>query len=251
MSLHSHHTRIYYILSCLRDDFFADNGILFCGGTMLTLTHGEYRRADDIDFAPNPAQGGYRLLRNLIRSDASVLFKKLPPDITLSEARYNQYGIKFEVQTGDASDLANIPITFEIFLESRLAAPGKPAFYPNIPVPCLNDNDQAVQKLLVNTDQGADTALDNRDVYDLAILATTGQCDMKQAIVTANKTYDVEKSLDYALSRTEDIALRTANFRNLAIEPTFWGRLEDGMDCLRAHRGMMPLPLRIGNDISA
>ncbi|WP_085578968.1 nucleotidyl transferase AbiEii/AbiGii toxin family protein [Thalassospira mesophila] len=248
---HNHHNKIHYVLSFLRDDFFADNAILFCGGTMLALTHGEYRRSDDIDFVPDPQKNGYRTLRNMIGSfgsHAAVLFKSLPDDIALGEARSDQYGIRFGIQIGDTSEPENFPIKFEIFQESRLSSFSPAIFYKNIPVPCLSDLDLTVQKLLANTDRGGDSSLNNRDLYDLAILTDTS-LNLGKAIRIANNAYDVEKALDLSLKRVENSKIRKKNFLDLDIAPKFWHTVEEGINRLRRSRTMEPLTNPLYQDL--
>jgi len=60
-----HHQKVITILKALRSDFFIEISAYFGGGTLLTLSYGEYRWSEDIDFIC-PVGDGYRMLRSEI-----------------------------------------------------------------------------------------------------------------------------------------------------------------------------------------
>ncbi|GAX35637.1 nucleotidyl transferase AbiEii/AbiGii toxin family protein [Nodularia sp. NIES-3585] len=62
------HHKILKVLSQLKANFFLECGAYFGGGTLVSLTHGEYRLSKDIDFLCS-AGTGYRLLRQKIAED--------------------------------------------------------------------------------------------------------------------------------------------------------------------------------------
>lgn len=228
----SHHNRIHRVLSGLDVGFFRENRILFCGGTLVSLTHQEFRHSDDIDLIPDPAFGGYKALRDKVFGDASVLFDSVPDGVRLGEPRCDQYGIRFAVFVDEH------PIKFEIFQEARLDALHPGVEEPDIPVLCLAPEDQMVEKLLANTDRGMDPSVRHRDLYDLSILSLDNS-DPAAAIARANRAYDVERLLDKLLTLLlTDVERRVEDMEALDIDRKYRPRVVDGLEVLAGFRGL-------------
>lgn len=60
-----HHRKVITVSRAIRSDFFVEISAYFGGGTLLTLSYGEYRQSKDIDFIC-PVGNGYRKLRSEI-----------------------------------------------------------------------------------------------------------------------------------------------------------------------------------------
>lgn len=228
----AHHNRIHKVLSGLDIPFFRENRLLFCGGTLVSLMHHEFRHSNDIDLIPDPSFRGYRALRERVSGDASVLFDSVPDGVRLGEPGCDQYGVRF------AAFVDECPIKFAIFQEARLdfLQPGMEV--PELPVLCLAPEDQMVEKLLANTERGMDPSVRHRDLYDLAMLGLDN-INPGAAIERANRAYDVERSLDKLLNLLlTDTQRRVDDMEALEIDREYRPRVVDGLEVLAGFRGL-------------
>jgi Nucleotidyl transferase AbiEii toxin, Type IV TA system len=90
------HQRILKILQSLDAQFLIDCNTLFGSGTLVSLSHGEFRVSKDIDFVcPIGQNSGYRNLRNRVAERGySALFQDFSNLEFPREIRADQYGIQ-------------------------------------------------------------------------------------------------------------------------------------------------------------
>lgn len=231
---HPHHNHIHRVLSSLKSVLFENDEILFGGGTLITLTNGEYRRSDDIDFVVTPRSQTYKDLRRLVREDPAPLFENLPGDFGLSTATCDQYGIRFAILYNE--DNQDKVIKFDIFQDARLdLEPG--VEFEGIPVKCLCGRGQIVQKLFAIADRGHSCGINHRDIYDLAVLVNAGG-DLVEAVEIANQAYDVERALKSVLDAIEDPNTRDADMDELDIANEYRPMIADGIVKTRELAGL-------------
>lgn len=233
---HPHHNQILRVLSSLKNILFSGDEILFGGGTLIALTHNEFRRSDDIDFVATPRSQTYKDLRRLVREDPSPLFENLPSDFELTDATCDQYGIRFAILYEEGGQ--DKSIKFEIFQDARLDLdPG--VEFDGIPVKCLSTKGQIVQKLFAITDRGMGRGINHRDIYDLSVLVSSGE-GLEDAIDHANQAYDVERGLNSVLDAIEDPEVRDADMDELDIAHEFRPEIVDGLVKIREILGLDP-----------
>lgn len=155
-----HHCRILRLLEQMDGRFLTETRCCFGGGTGAALMLDEYRESVDIDFlcASGP---GYRQLRSTVTNRSlGNLFRTLPK--LQREVRADRYGIRTVLEVD------NTPIKFEVVLEARI--PLNCEHIPNLPVPVLDRASQIAEKLLANSDRGADRSTCSRDAIDLIMM---------------------------------------------------------------------------------
>lgn len=157
-----HHQYVHKILANLNSDFFNEIAAYFGGGTLIALTHNEYRCSKDIDFVCT-LDGYGRLRRVILEKGYDAIFKstegiELPKDIVA-----DQYGVRFPVKVDGQL------VLFEIFLESRIEL-GNPVTFDWTNLPCLNLVDCYAEKLLANGDRWSDSSIESRDLIDLSMM---------------------------------------------------------------------------------
>ena len=139
------------------------NGFALGGATRIALAYGELRESRDLDFLASDAVG-YAALRSRVRTEGvSVLFRSTEGFTLPREASVDQYAIRFPVLVNGQT------VKVELVREARiqLGAPVRERFST---VPCLALGDVWTEKLLANSDRGADTSQLHRDVLDLGVL---------------------------------------------------------------------------------
>jgi predicted nucleotidyltransferase component of viral defense system len=230
-----HHNQIATILNAIDSACLRENNILFAGGTLLTLSLGEYRQSDDIYFLVKARSQGLKNIRDLVRHSFKPLFPNAPEYLEFGEARADQYRI-----FGTVTVSGNLPIKIEVFCEARIGQLYPDEGIDGIPVPTLNMRDMAVQKLFANADRYHDRYVHHRDLYDLAVLTERG-IDLPAEINRAEEVYSVEQELREALCAIESPAVRDRDFHALAIKPEAQHRIITGLNKLRAPLGMKPL----------
>lgn len=185
------HQQILYILQSLNVDLLERCHAYFGGGTQLVLELEEYRQSRDIDFLCPFGQGYTQLRRAIFDSGYNALFVnrsglQFPRDI-----QADQYGIRFPVQT------ETLLIRFEIVAEGRITfEPPKQLDW--CPVACLSQTDAIAEKLLANSDRGADTSTFARDLIDLARLRVQAPFPVA-AVTKAESAYPVIAPLQQTL----------------------------------------------------
>ena len=105
-----HHQRIAQVLLSLDGTLLRENHCLFGGGTVIALSHGEYRESVDIDFVVSDLTK-YRNLRQLLTGSAgigAIVRKDVKPLSQVREIRADQYGIRTRLS------VAGEQIKFEI-----------------------------------------------------------------------------------------------------------------------------------------
>lgn len=196
---HPHHQKILLILQSLDPSVFYEVGAHFGGGTLVTLLHNEYRWSRDVDFIC-PVGPGYKRLRELVadgKFKPHFLFRKkdkleFPRDLTA-----NQYGVRFLV-IADGQ-----PIKIEIVAENRIALE-KPETFDWTDLPCLSEVDRVAEKLMANADRWNDTAIESRDLIDLAVMRERRQLPTN-ALDKAEKAYPVISPLKDALYKFQNL----------------------------------------------
>jgi hypothetical protein len=161
---HAEHAAVVRVLEALNGELLAQHGVVFAGGTRLTLAFGEYRVSRDADFLAADRQG-YASLRSEVRQAGGIRRLFVPGhDLELpAEARIDQYGIRFPAIVGGSR------IKVEFVAEGRMALmPGEVG--PIASVPWAQLVDCYAEKLLANSDRWADDAFLSRDLIDLAAL---------------------------------------------------------------------------------
>ncbi|MCF7978748.1 MAG: nucleotidyl transferase AbiEii/AbiGii toxin family protein [Chromatiaceae bacterium] len=186
-----HHRRILQLLEMMDDRFLADAGCCFGGGTCAALLLDEYRESVDIDFlcASGP---GYRQLRSTVTNQSlGALFRTTPQ--LMRDVRADRYGIRTVLE------IDNTPIKFEIVLEARIQLGCERV--PQLPIPVLDRTSQIAEKLLANSDRGADRGTCARDAIDLIMMFHHWGEPRAQAWEIAERAYgplvraDLEKTL--------------------------------------------------------
>ncbi|MCU5788067.1 nucleotidyl transferase AbiEii/AbiGii toxin family protein [Alloalcanivorax marinus] len=228
---HEYHCKILRVLDALDPSIFEKTGSYFGGGTLIALLHDEYRWSKDIDFLC-PVGPGYRDLRKVAAEaghSPTFLFQNVDDLEFPRELRADQYGIRFLVMADGT------PIKFEIVAEARIEL-GKPEKYPWLNTPCLNRVDRYAEKLLANADRWADSAIESRDLIDLAVLRLhEGLCE--EAISKAEEAYPVVDPLAKALQKFQSFpAYRSKCFDALQIQNR--SVIIDGIDLLATDQGM-------------
>lgn len=230
------HNQIAAILEYMDAEFLLQNNVMFAGGTLLALTNDEYRRSDDIDFIALAGSPELKNLRQRLETSIEPLFVDGFDRLRFGALRRSQYGFISAVGIDDGE-----MIKLEIFFEGRVKDLQPAVKCDNIPVPALSPDDLTVQKLLANGDRYYDPAVYHRDLYDLAIIANGGH-DIPKAIERAEELYTVKKELVSALARTEDPAARKLDFERLEIAESAEPAITQGLNLLRSHMGLQPLP---------
>ncbi len=139
--------------------------VQFGGGSRIALAHDEFRVSTDLDFVCSSASG-YADLRRAIRDRGYEALVR-PGTIELPrEPRMDAYGIRFPIVVDGRT------IRLEIIREARivLGAPEHPSWTT---APCVSIADCFAEKLLANSDRGADRDVLARDLIDLAVLRET------------------------------------------------------------------------------
>ncbi|HEY9737360.1 MAG TPA: nucleotidyl transferase AbiEii/AbiGii toxin family protein [Trichocoleus sp.] len=187
-----HHQRILTVLNAINAILLKRCEVYFGGGTLLALTHDEYRLSQDIDFLC-ASQLGYRQLRQAIFEQGhSALFTNTSQLSFPREIQADQYGIRFPVVCEEVS------IKFEVVREGRIefAAPER---FDSLPVACLGRTDSTAEKLLANADRWPDTSVLSRDLIDLAVLRLPGPLP-QAAFAKAEAAYLVVEPLKRAIA---------------------------------------------------
>lgn len=230
-----HHQKIQHILWCLNDDFFKRVGAYFGGGTLLSLRYGEYRWSKDVDFIC-PIGNGYRQLRTAVMDEGyDALFQSQHGIELPREIKADQYGIRFAVV------IDGTVIKFEIVAEARIQLEA-PEFLDWLAIPCLSFIDSCAEKLLANADRWNDTAVESRDLIDLAMLRLQAPIP-EMSYLKAEAAYPVRLSLQKAiLAFQQKSDYRKTCFQSLQVKNL--PLVIDGLDLL-AHDLSLPLTERV------
>lgn len=218
-----HHQKIQHILRSLKPDFFKDVGAYFGGGTLLSLRYGEYRWSKDIDFIC-PVGDGYRQLRTAVMDAGYDAIFQSQQGIELPRAiKADQYGIRFAVV------IDGTVIKFEIVAEARIQLEA-PEFLDWLAIPCLSFVDSCAEKLLANADRWHDTAVESRDLIDLAMLRLQAPIP-EISYFKAEAAYPVRSSLQKAIVAFQQKSdYRKSCFKSLQIKKL--SQVIDGLDLL-------------------
>jgi hypothetical protein len=225
------HQKILRVLRSLNLDFFQTCQLYFGGGTLISLSHKEYRLSKDIDFLCCVGDS-YRLLRQAVAERGYDALFTTRTDIELpGELRTNRYGVRFSVVVD------RVPIKFEIVAEERITL-GKPDYPDWSPVPCLNKTDTFAQKLLANSDRWADSSVQSRDLIDLSMLRLAAPIP-QEAIDKAENAYPVIEPLKRAICNFQaKPEYRERCFQALGIQAP--EQIIDGLDLLATYFNIAP-----------
>jgi hypothetical protein len=186
------HQKILIILQQINADFFLECGAYFGDGTLVSLNNHEYRLSKDIDFICATG-AGYRWLRQKVsESNYNAIFNTQDNLQFPGEIKADQYGIRFPIIAD------KVLIKFEIILEGRIQLE-PPNYPPWSPIPCLNEIDIFAEKLLANADRWPDSAVESRDLIDLAMQRIKSPIP-PTAIAKAEKAYAVIEPLKKAIA---------------------------------------------------
>ena len=161
--VHPCHARALALVEKMNSDFLKESCCYFGGGTRLTMTLGEYRESNDVDFICSDASG-WRALRSTITNTTLGSIFTNPP-VLLREVRADRYSIRTFVQVRGA------PVKLEIIKEGNLSITGETT--KELPVMVVAQVCCVGQKLLANADRGIDPAFGFRDIIDLAFIAAS------------------------------------------------------------------------------
>ncbi len=189
-----HHIRIASILQSLNTELLDQSCCLFGGGTAIVLARGEYRESVDIDFVVSN-KIGYQKLRNiLITGGINSITREGMHLNTTREIRADQYGIRTML------DVGGIEIKFEIILEARIELDPSVDSERICGVSTLTSNDMATTKLLANSDRWSDSAVNSRDLIDLAMIGLSKR-ELQKAIQKAETAYgeSIKRDLEKAI----------------------------------------------------
>ena len=194
------------------------------------LESNEYRESVSVDLlCANPA--GYRQLRQTITQSSlgDICSNKLE---LLREVRADMYGVRtyFEVDS--------TPVKFELIREGRINLTS--TMTKQSPVPVLSATSCFAEKLLANTDRGADKQFLSRDLIDLAFISFHWSDEVFEAgFEQAKEPYGdtVKRELNTALSQFEDKAYKKSCCIDLGIDlgNDDTKTLEKGLRKLRSH----------------
>ncbi len=226
-----HHVQVYAVLQQLNSSIFYDNFTYFGGGTLIALTNQEYRQSNDIDFICSLQSPGYKQLRTQIFDQGyGVLFHQLE-QIKLGRGITDQYGIRLLVE------INSIPIKLEIIAEARFTT-GKPRQLPWLSLPCLNQEDLLVSKLLANADRFMDRSILSRDLIDLTILRLSSPIPAT-SLKTAEAAYEVIRPLKTAIAQFQNQpGYREKCWQNLNINVDYIPKIIDGLDLFATDFGL-------------
>lgn len=214
-----HHQRIAKLLACLNEDFLAQSGCFFGGGTAIALSLNEYRESVDVDFLCS-SMDGYRELRDTINSASLGSILKAPVELA-REVRADRYGIRtFALVDG-------VPIKFEIVSEGRIEVSG--SMDSVFGVPTLSHEDMYAEKLLANADRCADRSVLSRDAIDLAMLIDHWGVIPDEAWAKTRRAYG--RSIDSAYARAIELVSEpdylTTCLKKMQMEPALVERIPE------------------------
>lgn len=230
------YARLEPILAAVDGGVIEAHGFALGGATRIALAHGEVRISLDLDFLGSNA-AGFAALRGLVRDRgvASILRPGMTLDVP-REPSIDQYGVRFPVRIG--TDVVKVEIVREARVE--LQPPVRETFCA---LPLLSIEDCIVEKILANSDRGADATQFDRDILDLSILREAHGPISDRAWARAAMAYgeharaDVVKSLQRVLRDTDR---RERDFRALRVD-----------DADRVMQGLMLLAGDLGASGSA
>jgi hypothetical protein len=157
------YARLEAVLRAFDPVVLEEHGFALGGATRIALAHGEVRVSHDLDFlGSDPA--GFAALRARVKQHGPRALARAGAALDVPrEPTIDQYGIRFPVRLGEGV------LKVELVREARvvLEPPVREAFCD---LPLLSIEDCVVEKLLANSDRGADPTQFHRDVIDLAIL---------------------------------------------------------------------------------
>jgi hypothetical protein len=157
------HRAMEPILHALDAGLFERHGFALGGATRIALALGEVRESRDLDFVGADARE-WSELRAEVRGRGYAAIFRDPTVLDLPrEPTIDRYGIRFPVRAGERT------IKVEIIHEGRIPL-GPAVRERECPVPCLAISDCFAEKLLANSDRGADDTHLDRDLIDLALL---------------------------------------------------------------------------------
>lgn len=216
----AHHRRIASLLNMMDADFLESNQCYFGGGTAIALQLEEYRESVDVDILCSSRQG-YLLLRERIFNEGiQGIFKQ---NVELARAaRSDQYGVRA------ICIIENSPIKLEIINENRISLSG--VTKPGIPILCVSRIDSFAEKLLANTDRGADRSTMNRDMIDLMAMCIYWGDIPNQSWQKAKDAYGT--SVAVAFQRVVDKLASDENYANncllnLGINEQFGNKIKE------------------------
>ena len=152
------HRAIYTTLCRLNAGFMHRHGILFGGGTRISMSLHEFRESVDLDLLC-PSVTAYRAVRQTVNSRSlgelageAMVYKR--------EVLFDRYGVRTFVGSGGV----DIKLEVVACADYRLAGLDDPMF----PVPVLDRASCFVTKLLANSDRGQGPPY--KDVIDLLMM---------------------------------------------------------------------------------
>ena len=181
---HAHHQEILSILQNLNSKYLEQEGILFAGGTRITLEINEYRLSDDIDFFCVNREA-FKKIRDEIspHGDLSQIAKIQLP--LLREPRFSRESVQLILKTTDK------PIKMEFILADELTA--KKSLPQSLPVPHIDRDTCYTNKLMTLSNRFADAPY--KDFFDLLAMKDTWGSIPFSSIEDADKLYGLKSIL--------------------------------------------------------
>jgi len=222
-----HHRNVADVLAALDPTVLESAACFFGGGTAITLTRGEFRESDDIDFIVSDVSG-YRELRSLLAGKDSLDPILRTPVALARGVRGDQYGIRTVVSSG------GVLIKFEIIHEGRIDLDPVSRGQRVCGVMALSTVDMAASKLLANDDRWADTAYHCRDLIDLAMLGAS-PAELDEGLKKVTRPYpsairSLNRAIDHVLDDPETLA---KYMRALRMDPDLYEELKSRIESLR------------------
>lgn len=199
------HVRALALFERMNSEFLRESCCYFGGGTRLTMTMGEYRESNDVDFMCSDTSGWRALRSSVTNRSLGSIFTNQPE--LLREVRADRYAIRTFVQIHDT------PVKLEIIKEGNLSITGEASRV--LPIMMVAQASSVAQELLANADRGSDPAFGFRDIIDLAHIAVSwDEKILEEGWLLAAEAYG-DQTIQRGLSNSLSI---------LKKEPQLWHR---------------------------
>ena len=218
------HIRALDLIERLDSGFLNKAGCYFGGGTRLTMTLGEYRESNDVDFLCSDA-AGWRALKSTITNTSLGSVFTHPPEL-LREVRSDRDAIRTFVQIQGA------PVKLEIIKEGNLSLTGETS--ECLPIVVVDQASSVAQKLLANTDRGRDPAFGFRDIVDIAVIVQSWEESVfQEGWRRASGAYG-DQSIRKGVSNTLDLIekeprLWRESLSQMSVQTETMGKIEKGL----------------------
>jgi len=234
----AHHQLIEEILTSLNPISLQQKGLLFCGGTRISLEHDEYRESLDIDFVPCDHTAFSSLRKAVFENQLENIFFKDDGLLSIeSDIRSDRYGVRLLLS--HKSDPAT-KVKFEIFSEDRMVFDMTrhevfTGSHNNLKIATTNMHEQWVAKILAHVDRGDDPSNLNKDLLDITFMTHQSGFLPADTLIRANEIYsDAGEKLLNGIQKLDDKAL-TYYQKILKISDDHLACIRNGKDIINQH----------------